>query len=102
DIGPETVELYAEELQSKEIRIKGGPLGVYEKGYNNGSELVKRIAGYGLIFLGGDTASELVKNDLYSVIESVGGKVCLSGGAFLHGLVGKRYPSIDEILKLKK
>jgi len=102
DIGPETVELYAEELQSKEIRIKGGPLGVYEKGYNNGSELVKRIAGYGLIFLGGDTASELVKNDLYSVIESVGGKICLSGGAFLHGLVGKRYPSIDEILKLKK
>jgi phosphoglycerate kinase len=99
DIGPGTVERYAEELQSKTIVIRGGPMGVYEKGYGNGAELTKRIAGFGLVFLGGDTASEITMYGLDKIIESVGGSICLSGGAFLHGLVGEKYPSVDILIK---
>lgn len=99
DIGPATVEVYAEGQQSKTVRIRGGPLGVYEEGYGNGAELTRRIAGPGLVFLGGDTASEITMYGLDKVIESVGGSICLSGGAFLHGLVGEKYPSIDILIK---
>lgn len=99
DIGPATVEYYAEDLASKLIRIRAGPLGVYEKGYINGINLTKRIAGSGLIFLGGDTTAELMMHGLDRVIQNAGGVICLSGGAFLHGLAGERYPSIDLLIK---
>ena len=99
DIGPATVEVYAEEQQSKTIRIRGGPMGVYEEGYKSGAELTRRIAGPGLVFLGGDTASEITMYGLDKIIESVGGSICLSGGAFLHGLVGEKYPSVDILIK---
>ena len=58
DIGPETLETYASALQEKPLRIRAGPLGVYEQGFQNGLELTKRISGDGLIFLGGDTSQE--------------------------------------------
>ena len=99
DIGPETVEIYAEKLDAKCIKIRAGPLGVYEKGYTNGINLTKRIAGSGLIFLGGDTTAELTMYKLDRVIQNAGGFLCLSGGAFLHGLAGERYPCIDILLK---
>ena len=99
DIGMETVDLYAEKLQEKAIRLRAGPLGVYERGYNHGIILTKRIAGSGLIFLGGDTTAEIVKYGLDRIIISTGGMMCLSGGAFLHGLAGFSYPSVDLILK---
>ena len=102
DIGMETVDLYAEKLQEKTIRIRAGPLGVYERGYNHGIILTKRIAGSGLIFLGGDTTAEIVKYGLDRIITSTGGTVCLSGGAFLHGMAGSPYPSVDLIIKQKE
>ena len=92
DIGSETVEKYASLLQEKSIRIRCGPLGVYELGYNNGLKLTKLIAGNGLYFLGGDTSQE--------IITSTGGQILISGGAFLHGLAGFKYPSVDLILKM--
>lgn len=99
DIGPATVEYYGDLLDTKTIRIRAGPLGVYEKGYINGINLTKRIAGSGLIFLGGDTAAELSMHDLNRVIQSAGGVICLSGGAFIHGLAGERFPSVDLLIK---
>ncbi|MCS7364318.1 MAG: phosphoglycerate kinase [archaeon GB-1867-035] len=102
DVGMGTVELYAERLQEKTFRIRAGPLGVYERGYNHGILLTKRIAGSGLIFLGGDTTAEIVKYGLDRIIMSTGGMLCVSGGAFLHGLACEPYPSVDLILKQKK
>lgn len=102
DIGMATVELYAKKLQEKTFRIRAGPLGVYERGYNHGILLTKRITGSGLIFLGGDTTAEIVKYGLDRIILSTGGMICVSGGAFLHGLACEPYPSVDLILKQKK
>ena len=102
DIGEETVEKYAIRLQEKTIRIRAGPLGVYELGYNNGVKLTKRIAGNGLIFVGGDTSQEIIQYGLDRAILSTGGVILVSGGAFLHGLAGFSYPSVDLIINQKR
>jgi phosphoglycerate kinase len=98
DIGDATVDAYARDLQAHEIRIRAGPLGIYEKGYYNGIELTKRIAGDGLYFLGGDTSQELIEGKLHDHIESAGGKILISGGAALHYLADGNFPSIDAVL----
>ncbi len=100
DIGDETVKLYAEKLQDKEIRIRAGPLGVFEEGYDNGIELTLRILGEGLYFLGGDTSQEVMEYDLLRPIVDAGGYALVSGGAWLHGLAGNRYPSVDLLMGL--
>jgi phosphoglycerate kinase len=102
DIGDETLDKYADKLQGNEIRIRAGPLGVYEKGYLKGVELTKRIAGDGLIFLGGDTSQEIIDSGIDRHILDAGGQILLSGGAFLHGLAGERFPSIDLLIKTSK
>lgn len=101
DIGPETLETYAEALQEKPLRIRAGPLGVYEKGFQNGLELTKRISGDGLIFLGGDTSQELNAAGLLGHIEDSGGRICISGGSFLHGWAGGSFPPIDSLMSLQ-
>jgi len=101
DIGPETLETYAAALQEKPLRIRAGPLGVYEKGFQNGLELTKRISGDGLIFLGGDTSQELNAAGLLGHIEDSGGRVCISGGSFLHGWAGGSFPPIDSLVSLQ-
>lgn len=100
DIGDATVDEYAKDLQAHEIRVRAGPLGIYEKGYTNGVELTKRIVGDGLYFLGGDTSQELVEGELVDHIQSAGGKILISGGAALHYLAGGSFPSVDELLKM--
>jgi len=102
DIGPETVEWYAEELEGMDIRIRAGPLGVFERGFDNGIRLTKMIAGSGLIFLGGDTTAEIAQYGLDKIIMNTGGVLCVSGGSFLHGMAGEPYYSVDEIIKLQK
>jgi len=101
DIGPETLETYAEALQEKPLRIRAGPLGVYEKGFQNGLELTKRISGDGLIFLGGDTSQELNAAGLLGHIEDSGGRICISGGSFLHGWAGGSFPPIESLVSLQ-
>lgn len=100
DIGDGTVDAYAKDLQAHEIRIRAGPLGIYERGYDNGIELTKRIVGDGLYFLGGDTSQELIEGELADHIQSAGGKILISGGSALHYLADGNFPSVDEILKL--
>ncbi|MDG6981150.1 MAG: phosphoglycerate kinase, partial [Nitrososphaerota archaeon] len=101
DIGPETLDWYANLLGEKPLRIRAGPLGVYEKGFQNGLELTKRISGDGLIFLGGDTSQELNAAGLLGHIEDSGGRICISGGSFLHGWAGGHFPAIDSLLSLQ-
>ena len=101
DIGPETLETYASALQEKPLRIRAGPLGVYEKGFQNGLELTKRISGDGLIFLGGDTSQELNAAGLLGHIEDSGGRICISGGSFLFGWAGGLFPPIEALMSLQ-
>jgi 3-phosphoglycerate kinase len=100
DIGGGTVDEYARELQSYEVRIRAGPLGVIEQRHLNGIELTKRIAGDGLIFLGGDTSQEVIMSGLDRHIVNGGGQILLSGGSALHRLADGRYPCLDLMLQL--
>ena len=102
DIGSETVEWYANEIEGMEIRIRAGPLGVFERGFDNGVKLTKMISGSGLIFLGGDTTAEVAMYGLDRIITNTGGLLCVSGGSFLHGMAGEPYPSIDRLLEIQK
>ncbi|MDE1855160.1 MAG: phosphoglycerate kinase [Candidatus Micrarchaeota archaeon] len=103
DIGPMTVEEYARRSEEKEIRWRAGPLGRAEDPrFRNGVELTKRIVGPRLAFLGGDTAHELAQSGLESLIKSAGGEIMQGGGSILHGLAGKNYPSLDDILELQR
>lgn len=102
DVGMATVDYYSDKLQAYERRIRAGPMGVYEEGFNNGSELVRSIVGPGFIAVGGDTVEELQDNELGDPIIAAGGTVLLGGGAHLDGWAGDPYPSVDELLKLQK
>ncbi len=102
DIGEETLDKYVSILSGIPIRLRAGPLGVYEQGFLNGVELTKRILGHGLIFIGGDTSQEAFNTNLERKITSTGGALLISGGSFLHGLAGNNYPCLDEILKQKR
>ncbi|MBN1683391.1 phosphoglycerate kinase [Candidatus Bathyarchaeota archaeon] len=102
DVGMATIEYYSEKLQAYEKRIRAGPMGVYEEGFNNGSELVRSIVGPGFVAVGGDTVEELQDNELCDPIIAAGGTVLLGGGAHLDGWAGDPYPSIDELLKVQK
>jgi len=102
DIGEETLEKYAEKLQEAEVRIRAGPLGIYEKGYVNGVELTKRIAGDGLVFLGGDTSQEIIDHGIDRHILDAGGQILISGGAFLHGLSKEPFPSVNLVINQPK
>lgn len=101
DIGSGTRDIYATRLQNYDWRIRAGPLGVFEDGYNNGSRLLRSILGTGFVALGGDTVEELQKNNLVKRIEDTGGVILLGGGAHLDGWAGIPYPSLDELLKLQ-
>jgi phosphoglycerate kinase len=100
DVGMATIDHYSEKLQSYERRIRAGPMGVYEEGFNNGSELVRSIVGPGFIAVGGDTVEELQDNELGDPIIAAGGTVLLGGGAHLDGWAGEPYASMDELLKV--
>lgn len=99
DVGPETVDLYSKICQEKEIRIRAGPLGKFEHGYSNGIKLTKKIAGDGLIFLGGDTSQEVINFGIYQHIVNSGGLVLISGGSFIHGMADERFPPLDILIK---
>ena len=102
DVGMVTIDYYSDKLQAYERRIRAAPMGVYEEGFNNGSELVRSIVGPGFVAVGGDTVEELQDNELGDPIIAAGGTVLLGGGAHLDGWAGDPYPSVDELLKVQK
>ena len=98
DIGNDTVDLYASELQKYRIRIRAGPLGVFEKGYDNGIRLTKMIAGEGMYFLGGDTSQEIVQNKLDAHLTAAGAEILLAGGAGIAILANEELPCLEYFL----
>lgn len=100
DIGKTTVKNYVETINSVgyEWRIRAGPNGVYEEGFNNGIRLIENILGTGFVALGGDTVEELQNNDLCKPIMYSDGIVLLGGGSHVEGFAGMPYPCIEDLL----
>ncbi len=101
DIGEETVKNYARRITQGHYnwRIRAGPDGVFEEGFDNGIRLIEHILGTGFVAIGGDTVEELQKYELCKPIMYSDGHVLLGGGSHLAGFAGLPYPSIEDLLK---
>lgn len=99
DCGPETITMLKEKINSAKMILWNGPLGVYEKGFRDGTlGLAKAIAdnhGRGLISLvgGGDTVAAIAENnddDKFTFVST-------AGGAMLDFLANGTLPGIDVL-----
>ncbi len=96
DIGPQTTAQWSEKIKKAPFVLWNGPLGMYERGYVDGTEgLAKTLAECGVpaVIGGGDTATaiEKFKFDPEKVFVSTG------GGAMLQFLVDGTLPGIEAL-----
>jgi 3-phosphoglycerate kinase len=101
DIGKETVKHYTRRINQGHYdwRIRAGPDGVFEEGFDNGMMLIENLLGTGFVALGGDTIEELQKFELCKPIMYSDGTVLLGGGSHLDGFAGLPYPSIEDLIE---
>ena len=98
DIGPETIELFANELKDAKTVVWNGPMGVFEfSNFAKGSkEVAKSIAESGSISIigGGDSAAAVEQLGYADKITHIS----TGGGASLEFLEGKVLPGIDVLM----
>ena len=100
DIGCETVKRYTRRINQGgyDWRIRAGPEGVFEEGFDNGIKLIENLLGTGFVAIGGDTVEELQRYELCKPIMYSDGAVLLGGGSHLAGFAGLPYPSIEDLI----
>ena len=100
DIGKQTLKQYTKQVNSGNYdwRIRAGPNGVYEEGFNNGIKLIENILGTGFVAVGGDTVEELQKNGICKPIMYSDGAILLGGGSHIEGFAGTPYPCIEDLI----
>jgi phosphoglycerate kinase len=99
DIGPETAERLAEQINHAGTIVWNGPMGVFEfAAFENGTRTIaKAIAessGFSIAG-GGDTLAAIAK---YGIADQVG-YISTGGGAFLEVLEGKTLPAFEILQK---
>lgn len=97
DIGPKTIELYADELRQAATVVWNGPMGVFEmEAFSHGtSAIAKVLADSDCISVvgGGDSVAAIKKNQVEAQITHIS----TGGGAFLEMLEGKELPGIAAL-----
>ena len=100
DIGPQTAQRLAEQLQRAGSIVWNGPLGVFElPAFETGTRVIALAIAQSRAFSiagGGDTLAAIAKYDIASRI----GYISTGGGAFLEVLEGKTLPAF-EILQMR-
>lgn len=98
DIGPETAAYWAEELQSAKEILMNGPMGFYERGYSDGTNVllhgIAKSPARSTIG-GGDTVA--LARSLH--MEKRFTFVSTAGGAMLDFLANDTLPGVDAIVK---
>ena len=98
DVGPKTLELYAEVLKDAKTVVWNGPVGVFEfdnfaVGTNKVAEILASLEGATTIIGGGDSAAAIEKGGFANKMTHIS----TGGGASLEFLEGKVLPGIDCI-----
>ena len=97
DIGPETVQLYSDEIAKAKTVIWNGPMGVFEmEPFAQGTLAIARaVASFGgtSIVGGGDSIAALARAGVEDKITHV----CTGGGASLEFLAGEKLPGIEAL-----
>lgn len=100
DIGPKTIELFAEVIKSSKTLLWNGPMGVFEmKNFEKGTKAVAlavveatQLGAFSLIG-GGDSAAAIAKFGLENEVSYVS----TGGGALLEYMEGKELPGVKAI-----
>lgn len=97
DIGPKTVELYAEAIRESKLVVWNGPMGVFELDkYANGTKGVAQALAdsdaYSIIG-GGDSAAAAAKFGLADQMSHIS----TGGGASLEFMEGKKLPGVEAL-----
>ncbi|MBI5669819.1 MAG: phosphoglycerate kinase [Chloroflexi bacterium] len=97
DIGPKTVDLFAQTLRDAKTVVWNGPMGVFEmpnfaKGTNAVAKLLADITGQGAVTIigGGDSAAAVEQSGLANQITHIS----TGGGASLEMLEGQALPGV--------
>ncbi len=97
DIGPKSVELYAEKVQASNTVLWNGPMGVFEvEAFSEGTvALAKQVADSSAysVLGGGETVSAVKQSNLSDDISFIS----TGGGAMLEFLEGKTLPGIAAL-----
>ena len=99
DIGPDTAQVLARQLQSAGTIVWNGPVGVFEMApFENGTRVLAQAIAASSAFSiagGGDTLAAIAK---YGIEDQVG-YISTGGGAFLEMLEGKTLPAFEILEK---
>lgn len=101
DIGPQTIKIFTENLKKAKTIFWNGDMGIFEKGFNKGTEAIARaIADSDAVKVagGGDTVSVIEKLGLMERFTHVS----TGGGACLEFMEGKELPGIKVLQTLQK
>lgn len=97
DIGPKTIELFKKEVESAEMIVWNGPMGVFEvEPFSTGTfEIARSVAASGAVSIvgGGDSVSAVNKSGVAGKISHIS----TGGGASLEYMEGKVLPGIDAL-----
>ena len=99
DIGPDTAQVLARQLQAAGTIVWNGPVGVFEMApFENGTRVLAQAIAASSAFSiagGGDTLAAIAK---YGIEDQVG-YISTGGGAFLEMLEGKTLPAFEILQK---
>jgi phosphoglycerate kinase len=96
DIGPQTARLWSEKIKKAPFVLWNGPLGLYESGYNDGTDALAAAlaaAKVPAVIGGGDTAAAVEKYNFDPALVFVS----TGGGAMLQFLVDGTLVGIEAL-----